>query len=1079
MIWKRRARTPQDAPLASEATISTSKLEDGGIAFTARPLDRTPEALAAKALLDQLADEGLAQPTEDGHRLDWLQLYTLLEDEEARAELAVLDLPTTIEASPRLASRGSLTDPGFLIVIDGWVGPDRRTLSGARLSQGTLEIDAVPHLLTPGTWQLLQRVRAFARREDDARDEAAQRRAWGEIRRAALDAGAMLDDFLLRTVVLTPDRLQLALRRSGDLGLVEVEPWFEGAPVDWLAAFDRAGQVRERYDLPTPDGIVQVMIEPEVATVLREIKRMPGRRVAGARAQAFLVNPVAALGPDAAGVVDEDQFETAKLDAGISFDRFAAITPETHGAGALGLLVTTGAGEDLITREIALEEDDVREFVSAIRTNLKRDLQLCAWDDYEFQLDGDSALHCDALARAVERRREEVISHGQVYDLTGYSERVEGIGQEKSFYSPHIAKRSEDGGWFPENLVPMIGWTDAGTGAPVVLPLTDELSEALRQGVEEARRDGRDAVSLAGCPTPVPLIEAEAIVATFARATGEAAKGTFDPQPRSPRGPKPTLILKGNIDQVDYREERLAALAGGGTEPRLPRRLRSDIELKEHQLQGVAWMQHLLSLAPDRCRGALLADDMGLGKTIQLLCLIARAREDDPQMPPALVVAPLSLLENWREEADKFLEPGSLKILTAYGADLANLRVDRASVDEELRREGLVRFLKPGWRGDADLVLTTYETLRDLEFSFSRERWSVMVCDEAQRIKNPNAAMTRAAKKQQAAFRIACTGTPVENSLVDLWCLFDFVQPGLLGALNEFGANYRRPIEAQGDEDRIKVEELRAVVGPQLLRRMKAEVAADLKAKTIDGPSRGLPMSVFQRGLYVSSIEAFRRQEGAAPGAHLALLHRLRLLCSEPCGGEGREGFDALEAYRARSPKLAWLIETLRDVRDRGEKAIIFCEFKAIQRLVRHYVREEFGIAVDVINGDTSAVAGAADSRQSRIRAFQEREGFGVIILSPVAVGFGVNMQAANHVIHFTRTWNPAKEDQATDRAYRIGQTRDVFVYYPTVAADDFKTFDVKLDELLERKRALAGDMLNGTGEIGAREFDIDELRPA
>lgn len=179
-----------------------------------------------------------------------------------------------------------------------------------------------------------------------------------------------------------------------------------------------------------------------------------------------------------------------------------------------------------------------------------------------------------------------------------------------------------------------------------------------------------------------------------------------------------------------------------------------------------------------------------------------------------------------------------------------------------------------------------------------------------------------------------------------------------------------------------------------------------------------------------------------------------------------------------RSPKLDWLITTLNAVRAREEKAIVFCEFKAVQRLLRHYVRDAFGIAVDVINGDTSAAASAADSRQKRIKAFQEQPGFGVIILSPVAVGFGVNMQAANHVIHFTRTWNPAKEDQATDRAYRIGQTRDVFVYYPTVAADDFTTFDVKLDQLLERKRAIAGDMLNGTSEIGAREFDIGELQP-
>jgi SNF2 family DNA or RNA helicase len=446
-------------------------------------------------------------------------------------------------------------------------------------------------------------------------------------------------------------------------------------------------------------------------------------------------------------------------------------------------------------------------------------------------------------------------------------------------------------------------------------------------------------------------------------------------------------------------------------------------------------------------------------------------------MPPALVVAPLSLLENWREEADKFLEAGSLHILTAYGEGLAELRVDRSAVDEQLRREGLVRFLKPDWRGDADVVLTTYETLRDLEFSFARERWSVMVCDEAQKIKNPNAAMTKAAKKQNATFRIACTGTPVENSLVDLWCLFDFVQPGLLGALNEFGTSYRRPIEAEGEDDRAKIEELRCIIAPQLLRRMKAEVATDLKDKIVDGASRSLPMSGFQRGLYVGAIEGFRKQASGAAG-HLGLLHRLRLLCSEPSANAESDAFDPIDAYRRRSPKLDWLIEELGRVREREEKAIVFCEFKAIQRLIRHYVRDAFGITPDIINGDTSAVASSIDSRQKRIRQFQDQQGFGVIVLSPVAVGFGVNMQAANHVIHFTRTWNPAKEDQATDRAYRIGQTRNVFVYYPTVAADDFKTFDVKLDELLERKRSLAGDMLNGTCDIGLRDFDMEELQP-
>ncbi|ANI78201.1 Non-specific serine/threonine protein kinase [Sphingobium sp. EP60837] len=1071
MIWGRKAAKTEVRQVAPRSPV----VEDGGILLPSGG-EPTPKSKAATALLDQLADEGLAERVEDGHRLNWSQLFVLLEDAEAAEELAILDLPSSTAAVPKIVSRKSLTDRDFSVAIDGWFDTDRRPMSGARLKGGALEVDGGVQLVAPGVWNLIERIRRFARRPEGERNEADQRRAWGEIRQLAVAAGASLDDFLYRTVVLTPDRLQMALRRSDGLGLVEIEPWFEGAPADWLEAFDKSGQVRDRYDLPTPHGIIQVMISPEVGTVLREVKRMPGRRVAGERAQAFLLNPIAALGPDAAAVVDEDQFEEAKQQAGIVFEQFAAVTPETNGEGALGLLITSGSGDAIETREIMLEEADVLEFIEGVERNLDRGLQLFAWDEYEFELDGDSRLHCEALRRALGHREDGVITHGQIYDLSGYSERVEGIGQEKSFYSPHIAKRDDGEGWFPENLVPMIGWTDPNTEQPCVLPLTDKLSAELRKGLEMAKAKGATSVSLTGCPTPIPVREAEAIVSTFGQVQDQAAKGTFKPDSPVRRGKKPTLILKSNIGQVDYQEERLAALAEKPAPARLPSSLRPGVALKHHQLEGLAWMQHLLALAPDKCRGALLADDMGLGKTLQILSLVARAREEDPGTPPALVVAPLSLLENWKEEAEKFLESGTLKILMAYGEGLAGLRVDRSSVDEQLRREGLVRFLRPDWRGDADLVLTTYETLRDLEFSFAREKWSVMVCDEAQKIKNPNAAMTRAAKKQQAKFRIACTGTPVENSLVDLWCLFDFVQPGLLGALNEFGSTYRRPIEAKSDDDRVKVEQLRGIITPQLLRRMKADVATDLKAKVVDEESRSLDMSPFQRGLYVGAIDTFRRS-GAAPGSHLALLHKLRLLCSDPDENAG-SAYDPVESYRARSPKLDWLIEVLEVIRDRGEKAIVFCEFKAIQRLIRHYVREAFDVPVDIINGDTTAVGSSIDSRQKRIRAFQEQPGFGVIVLSPVAVGFGVNMQAANHVIHFTRTWNPAKEDQATDRAYRIGQTKDVFVYYPTVSAGDFKTFDVKLDELLERKRSLASDMLNGSGEIGLRDFDVDELRP-
>jgi hypothetical protein len=411
------------------------------------------------------------------------------------------------------------------------------------------------------------------------------------------------------------------------------------------------------------------------------------------------------------------------------------------------------------------------------------------------------------------------------------------------------------------------------------------------------------------------------------------------------------------------------------------------------------------------------------------------------------------------------------------------MRLPRSASEAQLVREGLVKFLTPGWVGSARIVLTTYETLRDLEFSFAAERWSVMICDEAQKVKNPNALVTRAAKKQNVRFKIACTGTPVENTLADLWCLFDFVQPGMLGALNQFGTHYRKPIESKTDDEKKRVEELRSKIGAQLLRRTKSDVAKDLPEKIIVDACRTLPISPFQRALYSQAIELFRQRhepDARTPFSnYLGLLQYLRVICTDPQDiGAAASTIESLDTYQKRSPKLYWLLNQLVEIRKRGEKVIVFCEFRGMQRRLRHYIRESIGILPDVINGDTAASSSSKNSRQKRLSEFQGKPGFGVIILSPLAVGFGVNIQAANHVIHYTRTWNPAKEDQATDRAYRIGQTKDVSVYYPVVTAPDFTTFDVKLDQLLDYKRELARDMLNGSGDLAPGDFDINKLAP-
>jgi SNF2 family DNA or RNA helicase len=223
-------------------------------------------------------------------------------------------------------------------------------------------------------------------------------------------------------------------------------------------------------------------------------------------------------------------------------------------------------------------------------------------------------------------------------------------------------------------------------------------------------------------------------------------------------------------------------------------------------------------------------------------------------------------------------------------------------------------------------------------------------------------------------------------------------------------------------------------------------------------------------------LEQFKRRrdpDQSSPFSnHLGLLHYLRQICTDPHPHGETFTPEPLADYRKKSPKLDWLLDTLKSVRQKKEKAIVFVEFRPMQRMLVHYIEEVFGYRPDVINGDTTTSVRHAQSRQKRIAAFQQEPGFGVIVLSPIAVGFGVNIQAANHVFHYSRTWNPAKEDQATDRAYRIGQTKPVYVYYPVVYADGFKTFDEKLHELLEYKRGISKDMLNGTGNILPSEFE-------
>jgi len=581
---------------------------------------------------------------------------------------------------PFLQSNGALTDRTFSISIAGWHDAEGRLTGPVELVGPLIRHVGHFNLLPRSSWRLICAIRAFlARDERDYRPES-HRSAWGQIRRLAVAAHARLDDFLSRTVVLTPERLEVGLAKSelGGTNVVEIIPGFPDAPAGWLPAFDRFREVQDRYDIPTPEGIVQVVIIQSVKTVLRQIKRMPGRRVAGSRAEAFMTNPFAALGEDAGQVIDTEQFERAREEAGVFFDRFIAhVKRDALGYPVeVGVLVEQTDTKGLAASECVLFQTDegLDAFIQLVRQRIAEGMQICAWQGYDFEILGDTPSQVESLEKAYADRRKphRTVTYANIYDLTRYAERIEQIGVDKPYYSPFIAKKDDDKDWFPDNVVPVIAWTPEGATEPIAVPLTDELKDQIEEKIKKAKSEGRDSITLPGFNAPLSVKDAEFMIGAFKKTLDDIEHDRFDPQSDASAAPagtsrdRPGLIIRANIKSIDYEEARLELLTALPGRPKMPRALKSDVQLKEHQLAGVAWLQYLFSKAPTYCRGVVLADDMGLGKTLQVLTLIASVFEERPDAEAALVVAPLSLLENWAEELERFFVPSSLPTLTAH-----------------------------------------------------------------------------------------------------------------------------------------------------------------------------------------------------------------------------------------------------------------------------------------------------------------------------------------------------------------------------------------------------------------------------
>jgi non-specific serine/threonine protein kinase len=463
--------------------------------------------------------------------------------------------------------------------------------------------------------------------------------------------------------------------------------------------------------------------------------------------------------------------------------------------------------------------------------------------------------------------------------------------------------------------------------------------------------------------------------------------------------------------------------------------------LRPYQKTGFQWLHLLSGLG----LGACLADDMGLGKTIQVLALLLAQAGKGGEKPPSLLVAPASLLANWAEEIGRFAPSLNAQIIhpSAMTAD----QIRQVTPD---RLQGL------------DLAITSYGSLLRMP-ALVQTRWRLAILDEAQAIKNPNAKQTRAAKALQSDARIALTGTPVENHLGDLWSIFDFINPGLLGT----AAQFRAYTKSLAERTHNPYGPLRELVRPYILQRMKTDktVIADLPDKT--EVIAHCALSRKQAALYVQTVsdlaKGLEQSEGIErKGLVLATLMRLKQICNHPSqwlnDGAWAEG---------DSGKLARLREIAEVVAARQEKMLVFTQFREMTAPLQSFLEGIFGRRGLVLHGAT-----AVKDRKALVRTFQEDEAAPFFILSLKAGGTGLTLTAASHVVHFDRWWNPAVENQATDRAFRIGQNRNVLVHKFVCQG----TVEEKIDAMIETKKALSAELLAGSGEIRLTEMEDDEL---
>jgi len=674
------------------------------------------------------------------------------------------------------------------------------------------------------------------------------------------------------------------------------------------------------------------------------------------------------------------------------------------------------------------------------------------------------------LAEAIGSETAERIGLEQLFiETEQFSARVAGVDVWRKPVLPWIVP-SEKNKWIPEKFGMRIGEDYYVLSAANVPKVITRVEEAARAGHYEVDVQGLlEPAGMNGPPPPntIPVNEqcreALSALAPFCETSPGDSAGHDETPNRdwdAAAHGKLFLVVHDNFEEVEFAPLGLTDTLDPQPLPTIspPPHLRTT--LKPHQIEGLNWLaQNALVGRP----GALLADDMGLGKTLQAIAFMAwlqsEAEAGRRTRAPFLIVAPTGLLGTWRAEIEKHLAHPQLgHLVPAFGGNLKLLK-DEDTLGARDIETGKAALDAANWR-DAGVVLTTYETVRDYHFSFARTRFGLIIYDEIQKLKNPGSQMTRAAKSLNTEFALGMTGTPVENRLQDLWSIMDVLAPGFLGASRDF--EKRHPADNASALARLKSQLMDPAKGrpSYMLRRLKADALEGMPAKHVHALETKMPppQAEAYRDLVVRAAAASTAGT-LGKGGMLSTLANMRGVSLHP--RNPREAAEDLNIYAAESARLSQTLQILNRVAEANEKALIFVEDLAMQDRLAGLIQTRFSLA-----GRPTRINGTVPGhkRQALVEAFQARPGrFDVMILSPRAGGVGLTLTAANHVIHLSRWWNPAVEDQATDRVFRIGQSRDVHVYLPMAVHPDPdlapSSFDLRLNALIERKRKLTRDL--------------------